>query len=101
VGTLQTVSDAGTAAPQVGVYPKGADFFADASIVWRRFDGTAERIEVLTFTPGGTVRPIVTLSAPGQNADSPQIAVSSIGTAFAVWQSFDGTNTRIQAARDP
>ena len=38
------------------------------------------------------------LSAAGQHAYDPQVAVDGRGNAIAVWQRFDGTNTIVQAA---
>jgi hypothetical protein len=37
------------------------------------------------------------LSAPGQDADSAEVAVDPDGDAVAVWQRFDGANFRVQA----
>lgn len=39
------------------------------------------------------------LSAPGETAAEPQVAVDSTGTATAVWYRFDGTTTILQGAR--
>src|SRR6185503_7390520 len=39
----------------------------------------------------------INLSAGGQDAFEPQIAVDSSGNYLAVWTRYDGTNTRIQA----
>ena len=38
------------------------------------------------------------LSAAGQHAYDPQVAVDGQGNAIAVWQRSDGTNTIVQAA---
>jgi hypothetical protein len=39
----------------------------------------------------------VTISAPGQNAITPQVAVDAQGDAVFVWRRFDGASWRIQA----
>jgi hypothetical protein len=39
----------------------------------------------------------INLSAPGQDAFEPHVAVDSSGNNLAVWTRYDGTNTRIQA----
>jgi hypothetical protein len=39
----------------------------------------------------------INLSAAGQDAFEPQVAVDSSGNTLAVWTRYDGTNTRIQA----
>jgi hypothetical protein len=41
-------------------------------------------------------RPAVDLSAPGYQADRPQVAVDAQGDAVFVWNRFDGANDRIQ-----
>jgi hypothetical protein len=38
------------------------------------------------------------LSAAGQNAFNPEVAVDAQGNAIAVWRRFDGTNFIVQAA---
>jgi hypothetical protein len=91
------------ASPQVAVDTDG-----NAVFVWARWDGTTDcsaygciRIEGRTRSAGGGLRPTRTLSAPGQNADFPQVAADPNGNAVAVWQRFDGANERIQAAAGP
>ena len=39
------------------------------------------------------------LSAAGQNALLPQVAVDAAGNAFAVWRRFDGARWIVQSAR--
>ena len=65
---------------------------------------------VLAFTafPAGAaapqgpwVHPAADLSAAGQRAFRPQVTVAPDGSATAVWQRFDGSNTIVQAATRP
>jgi hypothetical protein len=46
-------------------------------------------------------QPPIGLSAAGENADTPRIALDPQGDAVAVWTRSDGTNTIIQAATRP
>jgi hypothetical protein len=49
----------------------------------------------------GVLKALQTLSAAGQNAMAPAVAVNQGGNAVATWRRFDGTNNRIQAAAGP
>jgi hypothetical protein len=95
-GALQELSAAGQNAfsPQVATDDAG-----DAIMVWRRFDGASYRIQARTMSPGHAPGAIKTLSAAGQDADSPEVATDANGDAITVWQSFDGADYRIQARR--
>ncbi|UUY06066.1 hypothetical protein LRS13_11290 [Svornostia abyssi] len=96
--TPVSASDAGqnAEAPQVAVDADG-----DAVAVWRRSDGTNERVQAATRTPGGAWTTPITLSAAGQDAYDPQVAVRPNGDAVAVWRRSDGANQRVQAATRP
>jgi hypothetical protein len=94
VSGVQTLSAPG----QNGELPQvGADASGNAVFVWQRFDGTSERIQARSRSAAGTLSAVQTLSAPGQNAELPQVAVDASGNAVFVWQRFDDTNERIQA----
>lgn len=43
----------------------------------------------------------VNLSAAGQSASAPQVAVDAVGDAVVTWQRSDGANQRIQASAGP
>jgi hypothetical protein len=97
--TPQAVSAAGQNAfePQVAVDGQG-----DATAIWVRADGKNDIVQA-------AVRRAATaswetpqdLSAAGQNAISPDVAVDGQGTAVAVWDRFDGSNDIVQAAVRP
>jgi hypothetical protein len=98
-GTLSSVQDLSAAgqsanSPQVAVDPNG-----NAVVVWSLFDGTNSRIQARRRSASGTLSSVQTLSAAGQDAVSPQVAVDANGNAVVVWQRYDGTNFRIQARR--
>jgi len=82
--------------PQIAIAPDGA-----ATAAWRRSNGTNNIIQAATRPPGGSFGAAVDLSATGQNASGPQIAVAPDGTATVVWTRDNGTNFIIQAATRP
>ncbi len=67
--------------PQITTAPDGA-----ATAVWRRFNGSDFIIQAAIRPRGGTFRAPVDLSAPGQDADLPQITTAPDGTATSVWE---------------
>jgi hypothetical protein len=81
--------------PQVAL-----DAVGRAIAVWRRDDGAGYLIESAQRPSTGSWFPPTPLSAPGANAEAPQIAVDAAGNAVAVWSREVGglSNTLIQAA---
>jgi Glycosyl hydrolase family 26 len=82
------------AAPQVAVAPDGT-----STVVW---SGKAEGVFSVyerRIAPDGTPGAINQLSAPNQDALSPQVAVAPDGTATVVWIRFDGANFVVQERR--
>jgi hypothetical protein len=92
------LSDAGEDAlgPQVTMNEGG-----DAVAVWERFDGADQIVQAATRAAGGGFSADVDLSAVGENATRPQVAIDRAGDAVAVWDRSDGTNFRVQAASRP
>jgi hypothetical protein len=82
--------------PQIAVDPSG-----NATAVWAEFNGTKNIIQASTKPFGGTWQAPEDLSAEGQDASYPQIAVDPSGNATAVWARFNGTNYIIQASTKP
>ena len=82
--------------PQIAIAPDGS-----TTAVWYRFNGTHTIIQAATQPPGGAFGLPVDLSATGQNANTPQIAIAPDGSATAVWDRYDGTNNIIQASTRP
>jgi hypothetical protein len=97
-GATQTISDPGQDAsePQVAFDPSG-----NAVAVWTRFDGANTRIEAAFRASGGSFGAPQVISAAGQNASRPQVSMDSAGKTVAVWERFDGTKLRIEAAVRP
>ncbi len=77
---------------QVAVDPQG-----NAMVVWRRSDGTNERIEARTRSVTGEPGAVQLLSPAGSDAAQPQVAVDGHGKALVVWSRFDGTTYRVEA----
>jgi hypothetical protein len=88
------LSDAGRNASQSQV---AVDADGDAVFTWIRFDGTNFRVQARARSATGTLSAVKTLSAAGQNAFNPQVAVDTDGDAVFTWQRSDGANTRVQA----
>ena len=72
-----------------------------ATVVWTRFNGSNDIVQVATRPPGESFGPPADLSAPGGRATSPQVATASDGTTTAVWIRSDGANNIIQASTRP
>jgi hypothetical protein len=101
----QTVSAPGQSA---GGNEIAVDAEGDALVVWIRADGTTQcggsgcsRVQARVRSAAGTLGPVQTLSAPGQDAGSPRVALDSTGDAVVVWRRVDGSSSsccsRIQA----
>jgi hypothetical protein len=94
LGRIVTLSSAGQHAyePKVAMTSAG-----DALVVWHSFDGTNIRVYFRARSAAGELGKIQILSAPGQNADLPGIAMDAAGNALVVWKRYDGARDRIQA----
>ena len=94
LGPIQTLSAAGRHSylPQVAVDANG-----NAVFVWQRSDGTNLRIQTRARSAAGTLSGTQTISAAGQSAEYPQLAVDASGNAVFVWERWDGASERIQA----
>ena len=69
-----------------------------ATVVWTRYDGSTTTVQSRTKAAGGAwALFILPLSAPGQNATTPQIAVDGSGNATVVWSRSNGSNNIVQA----
>jgi hypothetical protein len=79
--------------PQVGVDGQG-----DAVAVWTRSNGTNTVVQAAARSGRETWQAPINLSAAGQNAGAPQVAVDGRGDAVAVWRRFNRSNWIAQAA---
>jgi plastocyanin len=92
------LSEAGHSAyaPEVAV-----DGAGDAFVVWTRSNGTNDIIQAAVKPAGEPPSMPVNLSAPGEEASEPQIAVDPAGEAIAAWVRSNGSNDIVQAAIKP
>jgi outer membrane protein OmpA-like peptidoglycan-associated protein len=99
LGPILTLSDPGQSALDP-VVASAADGSAVAT--WRRSDGTHDIAQVRRIAPDGTLDPVHDLSAPGQDAGQPTIAVDpDSGNATVAWTYWDtvAASPIIQARR--
>ena len=91
----QDLSAAGQHAydPQVAVDGQG-----NAIAVWQRSDGTNTIVQAAVRAAGGSFGAPQDVSAAGQKAGFPEVAVDGQGNAIAVWSRSNGTNYIVQAA---
>jgi phage terminase large subunit-like protein len=93
--STKTLSASGqdAAAPQVATAADGT-----ATVVWKRFDGAHYLVQERRISAAGVLESVShTLSATGQDAVEPQVAVAGTGTATVVWTRFDGYDGIVQA----
>ena len=90
-----SLSSAGGNASEPFVASNASGQFA---AVWKRSNGSNDIIQASTMTEGAGWSTPVNLSAAGQNAALPELAINDSGQAAAIWKRSDGTNTVIQAA---
>ena len=79
--------------PEIAMTPGGA-----ATAVWTRNDGTSYAIQASTASPGAGFSTPITISASGENAEDPEVAVDAPGAATAIWRRSDGSNEIVQAS---
>jgi hypothetical protein len=98
LGPVLTLSPAGQ---NVFEFDVAVDADGDAVVVWNRSDGSSasccRRIQARSLSAGGALGPVQVLTAAGQHADSPGVAVDADGDAVAVWTRFDGVGVRVYA----
>ena len=115
--TLGSLASAASAAPQGPWVVPAADLSAagqtaarqqvatgpdgTTTAVWQRSDGSNSIIQAATRAPGGSFETPVDLSASGEDARDPRIAISPDGTVTVVWRRSDGISVIIQAATRP
>jgi hypothetical protein len=97
-GTWSTPTDLSAVGQDAGLPQIAIDSLGNAIAVWARYNSTGGIIQASTKTLNGTWSTPIDLSAAGQLAPSPQIAIDSLGNAIAVWTIVNGTYTTIQAS---
>lgn len=103
MGPVQQVSATGEDAfnRSVELDRRATAFLADGTAVttWSAYDGDYYRVNVATMNTDGTWQTPDLLSAAGQHAKLPSLAVDpTTGIVGVTWQSWDGTDTRIKFA---
>ena len=73
----------------------------DATIVWRRFDGTRLHRAVRRQACGQLMGNPASLSEAGQDASEPHVGVDAAGDATSVWRRFSGSDYVMQASAKP
>ena len=87
LGPVQTLAPVG----QIAHFPYVAvDAGGDAVFAWEGHDGTSWRIQARARSADGTLSPVEWLSAVGQQAFSPRVAVDADGDAVFTWQQLFG-----------
>lgn len=95
VTTLSVGAGSGNGNPQVVVDDDG-----NATAIWVGLNGPNLSIETARYTASGNTWSAVTdISAPGENAQYPQVGVDENGDVTAVWYRFDGSDFIVQTAR--
>jgi len=80
--------------PQVATGPDGT-----TTITWTRNDGTNTIVQAATRAANATTFSTpIDLSATGQNAQNPQVAIGPDGTTTITWSRSNGSNYIVQAA---
>ena len=81
--------------PAVAAAPGGG-----AAVVWSRYDGAHSIVQARRIDPSGSpAATTASLSAGGQSAVQPQVAMAPSGAATVVWTRFDGGHWVIQKQR--
>jgi hypothetical protein len=73
----------------------------DLTVVFDGSDGANDRTKTVFRAAGGSFGAEQTISAAGEDALESQVAVDQQGNAIAVWQRYDGSFDRVQAAFRP
>lgn len=89
------ISDSGSnvGEPQIAI-----DAYGNATVVWTRSNGSNDIIQTSSRPHNGSWSVPVDLSASGQDAFLPQLAVDLAKNVIVVWQRSNGLNSVVQAA---
>lgn len=94
--TPTTISVAGADASNPHI---AADSAGNLVATWKRFNGANNVVEVARRNVGSAWSAPQVLSATGQSANGPQVAVGPSGTAAITWFRSDGTSSVVEAAK--
>jgi PKD domain len=79
--------------PELSINPGAA-----VAVVWQRSNGENEIVQASTGSTTSGFSSPVDLSAPGQDAFFPMVAIDNAGDATAVWKRSNGANEIVEAA---
>ena len=97
-----TPDDLSEAAERVFTPHVAIDTHGNATAVWALYNGTDYLIQASTKPFGGNWQTTPdTLSAINGNAFQPKIAIDLNGNATTVWETINGSDTRIQSSTKP
>jgi hypothetical protein len=97
-GSWSTPVDLSVAGENAQSPQVAADANGDVAAVWLRSNGANNIVQVATKPAGGSWSAPVNLSAAGEDADSPRVALDASGDVFVAWDRSDGSTDRLQAA---
>jgi hypothetical protein len=97
-GVLGPIHDLNAPGP-IGPQPQLAmNAAGDAMFTWLRFDGATNRAEGRALSAAGVLGPVQPLSAVGEQATRPQVAMESDGDAIFTWSEGDSIQSRRRTA---
>lgn len=97
-GTPQSLSDDVRSSEQIDL-AAGPD--GTVAAIWRRYDGSRWIVQGRVRPAGGAWGAVADLSAAGQDAGGPRVALDGQGTAHAIWSRSNGSRTIAQVATKP
>jgi hypothetical protein len=96
-GTFSAFQALSAGGQHAGQQQVGVDANGNAVFAWRRSNGTNLIVQARARSADGTLSAIQDLSAAGQHAHAPQLAVDPDGDAAFTWQRWNGSNFIVQA----
>jgi hypothetical protein len=100
-GAWQPAEDLSAVGQHAGSPHIASGASGNAIAVWSRSNGTNDIVQASFRPAGGVWQPAEDLSTPGQEADSPRVALDPAGNAMAVWDRSNGTDDILQASYRP
>ena len=82
--------------PSLAAGPDGS-----VAAIWRHYDGSRWLVEARVRPAGGAWGTVDVLSAAGQDANTPRIALDGSGSAYAIWSRSNGSRGVIETRVKP
>jgi hypothetical protein len=96
-GSRQELSSAGEL--EAGFPQLAIDSANRPTMAWSIFDSSESRVQSVRLSSAGVPGSPQTLSAPGEYAMDPQLAIDSQDMATVIWRRIEGSGSRIRAVR--